>query len=202
MRSRGTLLKRWTGSLVKRGRAFGRDENGVTLLEFGILAMPFFAIIGAILETAMIFLAGQILDSAVQDSARVIRTGQAQAAEWDGDDFRALMCQRLVGIFDCTAGPTSRLRISVDVIDNFTQSVIGYPIETDEDCGEDGCDWLLSNDYVPGAGGDTVLVQAFYKWPTLLNLPGLNFGTLEDGSHLLGAARVFRNEPFGCSDCF
>ncbi len=61
---------------------FRRDEKGVTAVEFGLLSLPFFAIIGAILETSLIFMASQILDSAVNDSARLIRTGQAQAANF------------------------------------------------------------------------------------------------------------------------
>lgn len=195
-----TLFRRWLRPIVRRGQQFGRDDSGVTLIEFGILALPFFTIIGAILETAMIFLAGQILDSAVQDTARFVRTGQAQTASWDGDDYRGAICDRLFGMFDCTNGASARMRVNVAVIDDFTASAIGYPLQTDDDCTEDSCDWVLSNDYVPGVGCSVVLVRAFYKWPTIISLPGFNFGTLPDGSRLLGSSRVFRNEPFG-SDC-
>ena len=51
------------------------------------------------------------------------------------------------------------------------------------------------------AGGDVVLVQAYYKWPTIVRLPGFNLQDQVDGTRLLGAVRVFRNEPFGCSNC-
>lgn len=201
MRKRDNVLKRWIRPLLRRGRAFGRDERGVTAIEFGILAIPFFTIVAATLETGMIFLAGQVLDSAVQDTSRFIRTGQAQTAEWDSDDYRAAICSRLYGMFDCSNGPGARMRVSVTVIEDFTQAAIGYPLEVEDDCTEVLCDWTMANEYVPGVGGDVVLVRAFYKWPTILNLPGFNFGTLPDGSRLLGASRVFRNEPFGCSDC-
>lgn len=201
MRKRDNVLKRWIRPLLRRGRAFGRDERGVTAIEFGILAIPFFTIVAATLETGMIFLAGQVLDSAVQDTSRFIRTGQAQTVEWDGDDYRAAICSRLYGMFDCSNGPSARLRVSVTVIEDFTEAAIGYPLEVEDDCTEVLCDWTMANEYVPGVGGDVVLVRAFYKWPTILNLPGFNFGNLPDGSRLLGASRVFRNEPFGCSDC-
>lgn len=180
---------------------FHRDERAVTLIEFGILALPFFTIIAAILETALVFLAGQILDSAVQDSARLVRTGQAQTAEYDSDDFRAAICAGLYGIFDCTSGADAKLRVNVTVISNFSEATTGYPLQTGEDCTADECDWTLADGYEPGIGGDVVLVQAFYKWPTLVNLPGFNLQSLPDGSRLLGSSRVFRNEPFGCSDC-
>ncbi len=197
MRRQNGLLKRFRSCFVR----FGRDEQAVTLIEFGILAVPFFTIMAAILETALVFLAGQILDSAVQDSSRWVRTGQAQAAEYDGDEFRAALCGRLYGMFDCTAGAGERLRIRVAVMDNFTAAAIGYPLSTGEDCDPDECEWTLVSQYEPGGGGEVVLVQAFYKWPTLVNLPGFNLGSLPDGSRLLGASRLFRNEPFGCTDC-
>src|SRR5690606_2566182 len=68
------------GRLNRRRRALGRDERGVTAVEFGLLALPFFTIIAAILQTSLVFLADQVLESAVHDAARAIRTGQAQEA--------------------------------------------------------------------------------------------------------------------------
>ena len=182
---------------IRRGQAFGRDERGVTAIEFGLLALPFFTIVLAILETSLIFLAGQVLDSAVQDSSRLIRTGQAQnnAPAYTPADFRAAICAGLYGMFDCEASD-DRLRVSVTVIVDFPAATITYPLNTGEDCDEDECDWTLADAYDPGDGGEVVLVQAYYKWPTIVNLPGFNFQTLPDGTRLLGASRVFRNEPF------
>lgn len=188
--------------IVRRARSFGRDERGVTMVEFSILALPFFTIVGAILETSMIFLAGQILDSAVQDSARLIRTGQAQTAAYDAAGFRTAICAGLYEpLFDCDAAD-DRLRINVTVVSDFASaSNPSYPLKTGEDCKPDDCEWTLADDYDPGEGEDVILVRAYYKWPTVLNLPGFNFQTLPDGTRLLGAARVFKNEPFGCTDC-
>lgn len=182
---------------IRRGQAFGRDERGVTAIEFAFLAIPFFTIITAILETSLIFLAGQILDSAVQDSSRLIRTGQAQSSTpaYTPANFRAAICAGLYGMFDCDAGD-DRLRVSVTVVDEFADAATPYPLSTGEDCDEEECDWTLADAYVPGEGGDVVLVQAYYKWPTIVRLPGFNFQSLPDGSRLLGASRVFRNEPF------
>jgi len=191
---RSRWLRRLILPTVRRGERFRRDDNGVTDVEFAILALPFFTIISAILETAMIFLGGQFLDSAVQDASRLVRTGSAQA--FNTVQFREQLCNGLYGLFDCEAGPGERLRIRVEVINSFSAAQIGYPLSSGEDCTEDGCDWVLSEGFTPGLGGDVVLVQAYYKWPTLINLPGFNFGNLPDGSRLMGASRVFKNEPF------
>ncbi len=197
MSKRSQWLRKLLSPAIRRGRAFGRDEAGVTAIEFGLLALPFFTIVTAILETSLIFLAGQILDSAVQDSARLIRTGQAQSdtPAYTPADFRAAICGGLYEMFDCDAGD-DKLRVSVTVIDDFASASIAYPLKTGEDCDEEECDWTLADDYVPGGSGEVVLVQAFYKWPTIVRLPGFNFQSLPDGTRLLGASRVFRNEPF------
>lgn len=195
MYRRVPVLRRLLAPAIRKGRAFGRDERGVTAIEFGFLALPFFTVICAILETSLVFFAGQILDSAVQDSARLVRTGQAQTAEYEPSDFRSAICDGLMEIFDCAL-----LRVSVTVVTDFTSATVEDPVETGEDCDPD-CEWTLAETYTPGTGGDVVMVQAFYKWPTIVNLPGFNLQNQPDGTRLLGAVRVFKNEPFGCVDC-
>ncbi len=174
----------------------GRDERGATLIEFGILGLPFFLIICAILETSVVFFGGQILDSAVQDSARLIRTGQAQAATYTAANFRSAICNGLYGLFDC-----DKVRVNVSVITSFADATVGYPVASGSSCTPSECEWTLAEGYNPGVGGDVVLVQAYYKWPTVVNLLGFNLQNQPDGTRLMGAVRVFRNEPFGCTSC-
>lgn len=198
MSKRSNRLRKLISPMIGRARSFGRDEDGVTAVEFAFLALPFFTIVTAILETSLIFLAGQVLDSAVQDSARLIRTGRAQTnspTAFSQADFRAAICAGLYGMFDCDV-TGDKLRISVTVLPDFPAATLTYPLEPSEDCEEDQCDWTLVDLYNPGDGDEVVLVQAYYKWPTIVRLPGFNFQTMPDGSRLIGASRVFRNEPF------
>src|SRR5665213_3506573 len=105
------IRSRLKATLVRR---FARDQRGVTVVEVALLAIPFFALIGAILETAVVFLASQILDGAVQDSGRLIRTGQAQSnspTPYSATDFQNAICSRLFNLFDCT-----KLQVSVTVV--------------------------------------------------------------------------------------
>src|SRR3954468_17943037 len=55
-----------------------RDQGGAAAVEFGIVAMPFCALVFATLETASIFWTSQVLETAVQDATRQIYTGQFQ----------------------------------------------------------------------------------------------------------------------------
>jgi len=177
--------------LPRRGRAFLRDQQGATAVEVGLLALPFFAIIGAILETSVMFLSGQVLDSAVHDVGRLIRTGQNQAAGASLSAFRNQVCDRLYGLFsDCD----SKLYVEVQVLDSFNATSITPPV--DWTCETEECEWTREQAYAPGQGSSIVLVQAYYQWPIILNFGGLSLANLPGGKRLLGAATVFRNEPF------
>jgi len=168
-----------------------RDERGATAIEFGLLAVPFFAIVGAILETAMVFLAGEVLDSAVNDANRKILTGQAQSAGYDLTAFRSDVCAHTWGLFDC-----ANIHFRVTTVNDFATASVVPPVASD--C-EAPCDWDAVQLFDPGQGSSVVLVQAYYKWPTILDFGGFNLATLPDGSRLLATVRVFRNEPFTAS---
>ncbi|MEA3027253.1 MAG: hypothetical protein QOF91_2538, partial [Alphaproteobacteria bacterium] len=57
-------------------RRFIRQQDGATTVEFALVAAPFLAMVFAIMETAVVFFAGQTLETAGADSARLIMTGQ------------------------------------------------------------------------------------------------------------------------------
>lgn len=60
-------------------RRFARAEDAAAAVEFALVAAPL-ALIFAILETALVFFAGQTPEAAASNSARLIMTGQAQMA--------------------------------------------------------------------------------------------------------------------------
>jgi Flp pilus assembly protein TadG len=188
------LRKVFSGFIKPSRRSFLRDERGTTAIEFGILGIPFFALLAAILETSYVFLAGQILDTAVQDSARFIRTGQMQKAGYDLADFNQAICDGLYGLFDCT-----KLRINITTVTSkkFADAAITSPLATT--CDPTSCDWAIPEAYETGNGTDIILVRVYYKWPTLVNLGGFNLSNTGANSRLLGSVRVFANEPFGDS---
>src|ERR1700704_1498808 len=68
-------------------RRFRRNRRGSAVVEFALVAPVFFALLFAIIETAIIFFAGQVLESVAQNSARFILTGQAQAAGYTQQQF-------------------------------------------------------------------------------------------------------------------
>lgn len=167
---------------------FARDESAVTAIEVGLLGLPFFAIIGAILETSIVFLAGQVLDSAVYDATRQIRTGQATA--YSLSQFEDLVCDKLFGLFsNCHA-----LQIRVTPVSNFADATVLPPLSNN--C-TPNCTWNWNELYDPGRGSSTMIVQVYYRWPLILPMASFAPNDQPDGTRLLGSVQVFRNEPFG-----
>src|SRR5882757_7574215 len=109
------------GSLLRR---FGRNRDGVAAIEFAIIAPMFFALLFAILETALMFFAGQVLETITQDSARTILTGQAQQGNFTQANFRNLVCAQIPALFTCTD-----MAIDVTSYTSFGSIALNNPID-------------------------------------------------------------------------
>lgn len=167
-------------------RRFFSQPSGATAVEFGLIAVPFFFLKMAIIETALIFWAGQLLETSVTESGRMIRTGQVQSQGMDADGFHTELCKELVVMFDCD----ERLKIDVQRVAIFDAAELGRPV-VDEDGNFTG-----GFGFDPGAGGQNVIVRAFYRWPVLFNFLGLDAADIGGRQRLLIATTAFRNEPF------
>lgn len=173
----------------RAARCFVRRQDGAAAVEFALVALPFLALIFAILETALVFFANQTLEAAATESARLIMTGQAQNAGYSQDDFkRQVVCDYLktgVSLFDCENG----VEVDVKSYTSFTSIDTAPPVKNG--------DLDTSNmSYTPGTAGDIVVLRLYYKWPIYVSLLGNDLSTLSGGYRLLVATSVFRNEPF------
>lgn len=182
-------MPRTFGLLRRRRPSLLADERGATAVEFGLLAIPFFTIIAGILQTSVIFLATQVLESAVHDAARQIRTGQIQSAGGGIESFRSMVCGRLYGLFaDC-----NQLFVDVTEVTDFTSATAAPPV--DPNC-LTACEWTQVERWVPGDGGKVILVQVYYRYPVIVQFGPLGMANMADGTRLMGTATVFLNEPF------
>jgi Flp pilus assembly protein TadG len=172
-------------ALPRRVRRFVRHEDGTTAIEFSLVVLPFLATLFAIIETAIVFFAGQTLETAVADSARLILTGQAQNGGFDQNSFKTAVCGKIYGIFDCANG----MYVDVRTYTNFSSISMTSPIDANGN--------LVNNFvYQPGGPGDIVVVRLFYQWPVYVALLGFDLHNMNGGKRLLVATAAFRNEPY------
>jgi Flp pilus assembly protein TadG len=182
-------------ALVKRplafiaARRFVREQSGAAAVEFAMVAAPFLGMIFAIMETAMVFYAGQVLETAAADSARLIMTGQAQTQGWTEVQFKQQVCLKVHALFDCNSGL-------------FHMDVKSYPTAATVDVSkpiENGVLQTGKFGYSPGCPGNIVVVRLMYQWQVYVSLLGLNLSDLGEKKRLLLATVAFRNEPYGAS---
>ena len=166
-------------------RRFRRNRRGSAAVEFALVAPLFFGLLFAIIELAMVFFASQVLETATQDSARVIMTGQAQNASFTQAQFKNLVCSKLTIMFDCVNG----VSIDVQSYTAFGSVNVADPIDASKN-------FVPPNNYLPGNPGDIVVVRLFYKWPLYVTGLGFNIANISGSKRLLTATAAFQNEPY------
>ena len=166
-----------------------RNEEGVTAVEFGIIAAPFLILIVALLETALVHMTSLDLENAVKDASRQIRTGQAQVASLTADQFKDLVCNKTVLISSCKT--TSDLVIDVRSYEDF-DTISTDPADLYDDDGE----FTGGQEFGMGSGLKVVVVRTYYKMKLLAQIPIVGLANAGPHHRMLNAIAVFRNEPF------
>jgi Flp pilus assembly protein TadG len=174
-----------TASLRNIWRRFRRSRRGSAAVEFALVAPVFFALLFAIIETALVFFASQVLETITQDSARMIFTGQAQAAGFTQAQFKTYVCSQIPALFDCN-------NIYVDV-QSYGNSFGSVTINSQIDANNN---FVPPTSYSPGSANDIVVVRLFYQWPLYVTGLGYNIANLSGSKRLLVATAAFKNEPF------
>lgn len=167
--------------LIARFRA---DRRGATAVEFAFVALPFFGLIFAILQTSIVLFANQALQTKVDSASRKIMTGQITSADTIQTFKDAICPPGETTLFDC-----SKLMVQVDSFPDFTTA-------DPEAFIEEGCFRIIDEDedppecFRPGDASEVVIVRAIYPWPF-----GFSLETFSTEQPLVAVA-AFRNEPF------
>jgi len=157
-----------------------------------MVATPFFALLFAIIETALVFWTTQVLETAVTNASRRVYTGQFQQANAATDPaqlatkFREEMCKSIVALLRC-----DQVKVDVRTSDAFPNSAAPPPITSsgEFDSGNFG-------QYQQPAANRIVVVRAAVEYPVFVSLLNPNQANLKNGNRLLMASAAFRTEPF------
>ena len=161
---------------------FRRNRRGSAAVEFALVAPVFFALLFAIIETAIVFFANQVLETITQNSARMLLTGQAQTQAFTQTQFKTYVCGQIPALFTC-----GNVFVDVQSYPAFTNVTLNSQI--------DGAGSFVNNmQYSPGVPGDIVVVRLFYQWPLIVTGLGYNISNLAGSKRLLTATAAFRNE--------
>ena len=177
-------------------------DKGSTALEFAMVAPVFFLLLMGTIEAGVIFFAQSSLQNAVNDAARLVRTGQSACFSLDSNNncvamtaaqFRAQVCGEVAVLLqNCSldANGNSDLQFDVNAYPaGFTGVTNSSPLDAQHNLPS-----LTA--FNAGNACDVVLVRAFYRWPVFTPMLSFFLANMGGGDHLLATAAAFRNEPY------
>ncbi len=184
-------------------RRFVRSRDGATAIEFALLAIPYFVIIFAILETFVAFTAEQLVTNAVDTMARQLRTGQitnglGRTTDMTEPQFRQAFCNEIAILIQCSANEIAtpnKLWLDVESYNSFADMPTAVP-----DFSSDPA--TLGFKYAPGGSGTNNMLRAYYRWQVITDIVRPFISTIRpaDGSmpseFLIVATAAFANEKY------
>lgn len=167
-------------------RRWLRENEGVTAIEFSLMAVPFTFITIGIIELSLMFVANSVLLGAVEDAAREIRTGQVQQSvdETPLQAFQDALCRTSGILLNC-----ANIQYQVQKIDDFSDADMSMP-QFDEN-GK-----LEQQPFDPGGSDEIELIRVVYMYPLMTPLIGQFFTDYPGNKKLLMATVVIQNEPY------
>ena len=152
-----------------------------------MVAMPFFMMLFGIMVVGLFFFTTFSLENAVEETGRLIRTGQVQQGGMTADQFKQQVCNRLPAYVDCAG----KLRINVQNFTGFGSIVVPTCVDSGGKLVESA-----ATPYSPGSADAIVLITVCYEWELAGKLPFLSVSNMSNGSALLQASTTFRTEPY------
>jgi Flp pilus assembly pilin Flp len=175
---------------------FRSDSRGATAVEFGLVAIPFFTMLAAIIQISFQVWAAQNLDYAVQKASRSILTGSFQVANSGQRDpavllgrLRDNLCNSgaLMPAFDCQS-----IKLDVTLSGSYGSGSVSSPF----DSSTGGWSRTAGTQFSCPQPGAIVIVSAAAKFPVFFSFLKLSPNTFADGSQLMLSTAVFRTEPY------
>ena len=133
----------------RRIARFWRAEDGATAIEFAIVAMPFFFVIGVIMEIGIMLFTEYSIQNAVEGASRIIRV--SGTGTMSGEEFRQRICDQGALVKNCE----TRLGLAVESAGNFQ----GLDVPNISDIAPGS---VLG--FTPGTPGDAVVIVATHDW--------------------------------------
>jgi Flp pilus assembly protein TadG len=189
------MLKTFKLRLLSFGRRYRNSDSGATAVEFALVALPFFGLLGVIIETGSMMFVEYGLQSGVQEAARQARTGQAQGAGMTTAQYKSLICKNAALVSQCGTNVT----VYANSYQSWSQLKANMPSFTDMGVKDDGTTDPANTAYKLGGPVCPSVLVATYDWKFMM--PMMNYmGNIKNGTarRLVGFA-MFQTEPYPAS---
>ena len=176
------MIKRfsiWRRKRRQSPSAYLADESGASVVEFALVAGPFFLLLMGLIEVSLLLIGTTDLKNATGEVARSVRIGLTQCLT--ADKVVDQICDRATMLRDCK----DRLKVQQ------TSSALGF--------GPGMADALDGDTFDEVQGNEVVIVKASYSWELFTPLVADLIG--DSGAIDLQQSFVFQNETFGVNAC-
>jgi Flp pilus assembly protein TadG len=181
------------GGALEAGRlrpvGFLGDRRAGAAVDFALTLFPFLLVLMVMINSALILLAGQVLQTAAMSAGRQVLTGQAQTANYTAAQFKSNVCASLTVMFNCSAN--LYIDIESTSTSSFSSINLANPTNANGTLNTSGFGYSLGNP------GDLVIVRLIYQWPIAASgLVGAVMNPISPSNYTLVATVAFRNEPY------
>ncbi len=180
---------------------FRKNSSGATAVEFAMVVPLFILMLGIIVETGLMMFTEYVLQTSVQEAARIVRTGQAQEEKLTVAQFKTKICRIAKIIMACESKVTVYMKsaLTFDALATSMNSYMTVGVKPDgtTDAPTFQC----------GKRDEMVALIATYDWNFQLlyiwNTAGVKVGIMDYFGNLNGGKTrrmagfaMFKNEPF------
>ena len=185
-------------------RLFRRNKDGGVAIEFAVLAIPFFLLVFAIIETCVAFAAEQTLNFAVDRMGRKLRTGQITfnntppaGTDLTEAQFKTAFCDELSIMIACGADVNTRPFLDLQSYATFG----AMPTKVPRQSGTYGDLDTTGFTFNPGGSASINMFRSFYKWRVTADLVRPYVSNIRDGAnlpkyYLIVATTAYRNKAY------
>ena len=187
------LFKRYSKSRTLRRCGLASDKRGSTAVEFAIVAPLFLMMMFSTFEVGWFFFANSVVDAAVGEAARQIKTGQVQRWGGDNQDKLDILHDQICDVVKAFGGCENKLTIEVNNYTSFAQLGADNAPAT---CADAPPDEVAAIPFEPGGELAIVRIRICYIYRTINPAIGINLSEPGTNQRRLISTMIFRNEPY------
>jgi len=162
------------------------EDDGVAAIEFALVGLPFIIMLVGFIEVCLFFSSAVSLEGAANDAARMIRTGQVQAAGDPVQAFQNELCNQVSNLINCAG-----IQYEVTPIPNNSFSDVSQLQPKFDKNGN-----LIIPPFDTGTSSGDVLVRVVYQYVFLTPFLGRIITGGAATQAMLMSTIIIQNEPY------
>ena len=159
-------------------------ERGATAIEFAFVAPMVMAILVAIAQISVVYIAQSYLETVTEQAMRIVLTNQSYTLTQA--QFNSAICAKVTALFNC-----NNLIVNLQPITTTTAAGVTSSLPQFDSNGN----LTTPTSFNPGNAADKMLLVVMYQWPVFGGPFGLTLANMGNGSRLLVSTEVFYKEP-------